>query len=277
MQIRNLNFNVRTFGNGTLLVWAHDLLSSMELEDRLDWFQWGTWPPALKLVRYDARGHGQTQATSRPDDYEWRSLGQDMLAVAQAAGEHSFMAGGVAQGAATALQAALLSAGRVQALVLVAPPPIWDKREAVREGYERRARRAALPISQFVGGLAPSRPEELLPRWLIERDPEKYGQAPEALAGLSGRTLAAILRGAAASDLPTREVVAGALRDVPALIIAWADDPAHPTWSAEELRLHLPKSELFVAKHVADFETIPQRIRRFITTTLHYQPPPIHF
>jgi pimeloyl-ACP methyl ester carboxylesterase len=187
------------------------------------------------------------------------------------------MAGGLGQGAATALHAALQAAGRAQALVLVAPPPIWDKREAVPEVYERRARRAALPISQFVGGLAPSRPEELLPRWLIERDPEKYRQSPEALAGMSGRTLAAILRGAAASDLPTREVLAGSLRDVPALIIAWADDPAHPAWSAEELRLHLPKSELFVAKTPADFETIPQRIRGFITTTLHYQPPPLHF
>jgi hypothetical protein len=94
---------------------------------------------------------------------------------------------------------------------------------------------------------------------------------------MSGPTLGAILRGTAGTDLPTREVLAAGLRDIPALIITWADDPGHPVWSAAELGRHLPKSEMFVAKDHADFQTIPQRIRRFLTTTLHYQPPPIHF
>lgn len=277
MKIRNLNFNVRTLGTGMPFVWAHGMMSSMATEDELDWFQWGTFPTNLNLVRYDARGHGKTQATPQPEDYHWRNLGQDMVAVVQAAGEHSYIAGGVSMGAMAALYAALQSAGRVQALVLVSPPNIWDKRAPQRETLQQQARIGGLLGGRLVTRLAPGRVEAVLPPWLAATDPEKYRKPPESLVGMSGRTLGAVLRGAAGSDLPTREVLAAGLRDIPALIIAWTDDPGHPVWSAEELGRHLPKSEVFVAKDYADFQTIPQRMRRFITTTLHYQPPPIHF
>jgi 3-oxoadipate enol-lactonase len=277
MQIRNLNFNVRTAGTGTPFVWSHGLISSMATEDRLDWFQWGSFPSSLKLVRYDVRGHGKTQASYKPEDYHWRSLGQDMLAVADTTGEHAFIAGGTSIGAATALYAALQSSGRVQALVLVNPPSIWEKRGPLRPTYQRRARLGGLLGGRLLARVQPSRAEEALPAWLIEADPEKYQVAPESLPGMGGRTLGALLRGAAETDLPTREVLAAGLRDIPTLIIASADDPAHPVWSAEELQRHLPKAELFVAKNYADFQSMPQRMRRFITTTLHYQPPPIHY
>ena len=51
MQIRNLNFNVRTTGagTGTPFVWAHGLLSSMATEDELDWYRWAGFPQSVKL------------------------------------------------------------------------------------------------------------------------------------------------------------------------------------------------------------------------------------
>jgi pimeloyl-ACP methyl ester carboxylesterase len=277
MKIRNLNFNVRTLGTGLPFVWSHGMLSSMETEDRLDWFQWGTFPTNLKLIRYDARGHGKTQATARPEDYTWRNLGQDMLAVVEASGEHSYIAGGASMGAMAALYAAMQSPGRVQAMVLAIPPLIWDKRVPQREVYLRQARTAGLLGGRLLTRLTKTRVEDVLPGWMVAADPERYNTPPETLAQMSGGTLGALLRGAADSDLPTRETLAASLRDIPALIISWADDPGHPLWSGEELRRHLPKSELFVVKGYDDFQTIPLRIRRFITTMLHYQPPPIHF
>lgn len=277
MQIRGLDFNVRALGSGTALVWSHGLMTSMAAEDELDWFQWATFPTNLKLVRYDMRGHGETQASHKPPDYHWRSLGQDMLAVADAVGEHSFIAGGVSAGAAAALYAALQALGRVQALVLVTPPPIWDRRVPLKAEFERRARIGGLLGGALASRFAKDRADEVLPAWLVETDPEKYAAPPASLRRMNGRTLSAVLRGAAESDLPTREALAAGLRDIPTLIIAWDGDPSHPVWSAEEIGRHLPKSEVFVAKSFADFQTVPQRIRRFITTTLHYQPPPIHF
>src|SRR5688572_18744832 len=129
MKIRDLDFNVKTSGAGVSFVWAHGLLGSMAVEDRLDWCQWSCFPANVKLVRYDARGHGQSQASQKPDDYHWRNLGQDMLAVADAVDARYFIAGGFAMGCATALYAALEAPARIQGLVLAIPPTAWEKRE----------------------------------------------------------------------------------------------------------------------------------------------------
>ena len=279
MKIGKLNFNVRTAGTGTgtAFIWAHGLLSSMAVEDQLDWYQWGTFPANLKLVRYDARGHGQTQATYRPEDYHWRSLGEDMLAVADAVGERYFIAGGASMGCATALYAALQAPGRIHGLVLVIPPNIWEKRAPQRPVYQRNARLGGLLGGRMLARLASGQAQQVVPGWLLQAEPDRLSALNMGLEKMPGRTLGPLLRGAAATDLPTRESLVAGVRDIPALIITWVDDPTHPVWSAEELARHLPKSDLFVAKGYDDFKTIPQRIRSFIVTTLHYQPPPLHF
>ena len=67
--------------------------------------------------------------------------------------------------------------------------------------------------------------------------------------------LPSLFRGAALSDLPPREALAGI--DVPTTILAWIDDPAHPLSTAESLHALLPKSTLTVAHTPADVETWP--------------------
>lgn len=277
MRIRNLNFNVQNTGSGTPFIWAHGLMASMASEDQLGWFQWEAFPANLRLVRYDARGHGRSQATSKPTDYHWRNLGQDMLAVADAVEARYFIAGGASMGAATAIYAALQAPARIHGLVLVIPPTVWEKRAPYAKLYKRYARLGGWLGGRLLARLSQGQLDQALPRWLLEAEPERSRALVTGLSGMSGRALGSLLRGAAATDLPTREVVAAGLREIPALIVSWEDDPAHPVWSAQELQRHLPKAELFVAKDYAAFQTIPQRMRRFITTTLHYQPPPIHF
>jgi len=277
MKIENLDFNVRTTGEGTPFVWAHGLLSSMATEDALDWYQWAGFPPNVKLVRYDARGHGQTQASHKPEDYHWRSLGQDMLAVADAVEARYFIAGGASMGCATAIYAALQAPERIQGLVLLIPPNIWEKRAPQGKNYRRMALIGGLLGGPMLARLSSLRMNEIVPGWMLAKEGKRLARAQHGLRAMSGRTLRTVLRGAALTDLPTREVLAAALRDIPTLILTWVDDPTHPVWSAEELQRHLPKSELFIAKGYEDFQTIPQRIRRFIVSTIHYQPPPIHY
>jgi 3-oxoadipate enol-lactonase len=277
MKIRNLNFNVKTTGSGLPLIWAHGLMASMATEDQLGWFQWETFPTNLQLVRYDARGHGKTQASAKPEDYHWRNLGQDMLAVADAVEARYFIAGGASMGAAAAIYAALQAPSRTYGLVLVIPPTVWEKREPYARLYARYARMGGLLGGALLARLSSGRLDQVLPGWLLEAEPERSKAVVTGLRGMSGRALGGLLRGAADTDLPTREVLAAGLRDIPMLIIGWEDDPAHPVWSAEELQRHLPKSELFIAKGYEDFQTIPQRIRSFIVSTIHYQPPPIHY
>lgn len=275
MKIRNLTFNVNTSGAGMPFVWAHGLMASMATEDKLDWFQWNTFPRNVKLVRYDARGHGKSQASFRPADYHWRNLGQDMLAVADAVEERYFIAGGASMGCATALYAALQAPERIQGLVLVIPPTAWEKREAQGQLYQRMALLGGLLGGRLLARLSSGRLDQLLPPWMIAAEPEKIQATTNGLAAMNGRALSSMLRGAALTDLPVRDALVS-LRDIPTLILGWVDDPTHPVGSAEELHRLLPKSELFIAKGYEDFKTLPQRMRRFIVTTIHYQPPPIY-
>ena len=55
-----------------------------------------------------------------------------------------------------------------------------------------------------------------------------------------------MLRGAAGTDLPPPEVVAGI--HAPTLLLAWTDDPSHPLSTATRLHELLPDSRLVVAR-----------------------------
>jgi hypothetical protein len=51
---------------------------------------------------------------------------------------------------------------------------------------------------------------------------------------------------------------------MPALILAWEDDPGHPLSSAEEFARLLPNSRLVIAKNMDDVLTWTRDIRTFI-------------
>jgi len=76
------------------------------------------------------------------------------------------------------------------------------------------------------------------------------------------KAVPAILRGAAASDLPSRDEVRSIV--VPTLILGWADDPAHPAPMAESLAELLVLSELHVADDLAGIRAWPELVRDFL-------------
>ncbi|NHZ35864.1 alpha/beta fold hydrolase [Massilia rubra] len=256
MRVGDLDLNVRSAGSGAPFLWAHGMSSSMQAEDALDLLQWRHFPASLRLVRYDARGHGGSPAGAPAT---WRELGQDMLALADAIGEHRFIAGGWSMGCAGALHAALQQPARVNGLVLFLPPTLWEARVAQAALYRRAialahtagaARFARLVASQGAG----------LPSWLLEAAPHlaaRRAPIPDPAAML------AQYEGAALSDLPPRAALA-ALSATPALIIGWAGDAAHPLASAEELHRLLPGSSLFIAQNYQGVLGIPARVRDFV-------------
>ena len=119
----------RPSGSGRPFLWAHGLTSSIAAERDGGLFQ---WEDGVELVRYDARGHGRSPAGSSSADYEWPSLAEDFLAVADSVGFDSMVAGGASMGCATVLYAALAAPSRVDALVLAIPPTAWETRAAQR-------------------------------------------------------------------------------------------------------------------------------------------------
>jgi len=93
---------------------------------------------AFRVVRYDARGHGASDAT--PGDYSMARLGRDALAVADAAGAQRFRFAGISLGGMTGMWLGANAPERVDRLALcnTSPhtgPATWTARiDAVRSG-----------------------------------------------------------------------------------------------------------------------------------------------
>ncbi|MDQ3977961.1 MAG: alpha/beta fold hydrolase [Actinomycetota bacterium] len=238
-------------------VWAHALNSSMAAEDDLGLFDWSPCADVARVVRYDARGHGACPAVQYEDRaYRWSALVDDML---WAVPEGPIVAGGASMGAVTALYAAARAPRRVQALVLATPPAAWEARAPQSEFYRSGAQLVeARGVPELVSALR-ARPQ---PRIFAEELPEAREVSLRHLEKMDERVLPAILRGAAGSDLPSRDEVRAIV--VPTLILAWEGDPTHPVSTAEALHELIVLSELHVAQDLAGIRAWPYIVRDFL-------------
>ena len=242
---------------GCKFVWAHGLNSSMAHEDALGLFDWTPCGDVAEIVRYDARGHGSSERVQYEDRaYRWSALVDDML---WAVPEGPIVAGGAAMGAVTALYAALRAPRRVQALVLATPPAAWERREPQRELYRSGAQ---LVEAGGVRGWLTALEQQPQPRIFAEELPEAQEVWLRHVRQMDEKALPAILRGAAGSDLPSRDEVSSIV--VPTLILAWEGDPGHPVATAETLHDLMVLSELHVARDLAGIRAWPFVVRDFL-------------
>ena len=238
-------------------VWAHGLNSCMAHEDDLGLFDWSRAEPVARIVRYDARGHGGCECYHFEDRaYRWSALVDDML---RAPGQGPFVAGGASMGAATALYAAVRAPRRVQGLVLATPPTAWEGRSAQAEVYEAAAR---LVERRGMPGYLKAIQSVNQPRILADELPEARTILMRHLRRMDEKVVPSILRGAASSDLPSREEIHDVV--VPTLILAWTGDPAHPVSTAETLAELMVMSELHVAEDLAAVRRWPELVRDFL-------------
>lgn len=197
---RRVRLAVRSKGDGQPFIWGHGLMGSMAQEDEVAIFEWSDGDAGIRWVRYDARGHGDSQATYDPEAYRWLELARDLLALADALDAPRVALGVVSMGCATSLHAAVAAPERVSALVLVAPPTAWKTRPRQALVYRLLASLVAwLGIGplRMLSSLEP--PGERSPA-LVQMQRALVRHLGEADA----RALVAALRGAAASDLPPR-------------------------------------------------------------------------
>jgi pimeloyl-ACP methyl ester carboxylesterase len=185
-----------------------------------------------------------------------------MLALADALGVDRFIAGGQSRGMATSLYAALAAPERIEALVLANPPTAWEARIAQAAVYEQMASLVASEGLAALRALFELKPSS--PRWLWEQSSKSGGPShiARALDWLDPSTLPHVLHGAGQTDLPSREALRGVT--IPALILAWAEDPMHPVGTAETLKQVMPNGRLEIARDTAGLMTWPERIREFV-------------
>ncbi|MFZ2529989.1 MAG: alpha/beta hydrolase [Rhodococcus sp. (in: high G+C Gram-positive bacteria)] len=229
---------------GHPVVQLHGLTSSRR-RDRLMDLDLGRGLSGTRLLRYDARGHGRSTGRPVPDDYRWQVLADDLLRLL----DHWFPGErvhgvGPSMGTGTLLHAAVRDPDRFSGLTLLVPATAWATRAAKADSYRRNA---AVVEGQ---GLAAFLAADLA----LPRPPATVG-TPETVPDVTEGLLPSLLRGAALSDLPDPEHIAGIV--IPTTILAWIEDPGHPVSTAEALRELLPSATLEVAKTPADLARWP--------------------
>lgn len=129
-------------GSRACIVLCHGLTSSLSLNDRLLFPDWKQLRDHYPLVRFDARGHGQSSPCHDSFGYTWENLGQDLVALIERLELEDIVIGGSSMGAATSLycllEASVLTS-KVRGLVLVMPPTFGEAREQIAKVYQKFA------------------------------------------------------------------------------------------------------------------------------------------
>lgn len=213
---------------------------------------------AVSLVRYDARGHGESASTPDLAGYSWAEMALDQLALADALDLGDYICGGASMGCGTALHVACLAPARVNALVLVIPPTGWETRAAQAEQWQLTAE---LIETEGVEPVIAAR-AELDPPDPFVGDATRREQQAAWTRAWDPLRLAHVMRGATHANLPERERVAAI--EIPALILAWTGDPIHPVSTAEELLDLMPNSQLDLASTRAEVDGWTDRVADFL-------------
>lgn len=258
--IRGVQLAFEVSGSGPDLIWGHGLSMNRASDANLGLLDWGRIP--VTVVRYDARGHGESESSPELGAYSWSELARDQLALADALGIGAYVAAGASMGCGTALHAAVLGGGRVRALVLALPPTAWEARAGQAEQWELAA---TVIEKEGVEALIAAR-AELDPPDPFVGDELRREQLAAATRAWEPDRLALVMRGATRANLPDRADIARI--GVPVLILAWTGDPVHPVSTAEELHSLLPDAELHVVSTRSDLSTWTTRTRQFLQRAL---------
>jgi 3-oxoadipate enol-lactonase len=190
------------------------------------------------IAMYTARGHGfssgwEDTAESDPSQFTWDRLSSDMAEVVDIIGVEKVIVGGSSMGSATSLYYAMHHPERVLGVVMIRPPTAWA---------ERFARRKTLLGSA-----------------------EKCRKAHETDSELSAKSSYLVLQGTAYSDFPSIEDTTLYTQvTCPVLILAVADDDAHPVSTAITLSTLLPHATLVIANDRKEALSIwPNLIHKF--------------
>jgi len=243
-------------GEGQPFIWLHGMLNSVESDSVYSLIDFKSLQNQVSVVRYNYCDK------STDGDYSWPALTNELIGVLDAQKYGKVMMGGLSMGSGTAIHAAVQFPERVKALILVTPPPAWEKREKIKAVYRK-------VISRTDGKSIP----EILKRTMqLNQDPPEYFEKnhPGTTQQLLEHRLSfeplyytQIYVGGANSDFPSREQISKI--NVPTLIIAHPDDPNHPLETAQELNNLIKGSELVIVSDYEDYQNLQIKVRHFLT------------
>lgn len=242
----HLNVEVSNESSPKAFIWAHGLLGNIESEYETEVLPFDKLSEVCKLIRFDARGHGNSEDEVSRENHRWDKLADDLLAIADKLELEKFYLGGTSKGAGTALWAACKAPERVEGLVLKLLPDAWYLRQSAKLPLERISHTLReLGMREFCK-LVQSVP---VPKIMQGLKNQKAIDV-EKLQERSVEVVDAIIKGTIESDLPPMANVAKL--KIPSLILAWADMPGHPLEISEEVHQLIEHSTLLTAENPKD-------------------------
>jgi pimeloyl-ACP methyl ester carboxylesterase len=268
VRVRGVDLEVADSGGTSIdppFVWTHGLGNSMGHEDETRLVDWSPIVArGRRLVRYDARGHGESGFTPDPDAYRWDRMADDLWALVDELGIERAVLGGASMGAAVVLHACIARPADVAGLVLAIPPTGWTTRPERARQYlaaadliERRG------LGAYVAACRTQPEPKVFTGWL-DGLWERLYLSWEARTRMIERRLPTILRGCAASDLPDPDRIAAI--DVPCLLLGWTGDDGHPEATVDRLGDLLPSVTVDMAADAERVATWPARVDAYLAT-----------
>jgi|CXWL01.1.fsa_nt_gi pimeloyl-ACP methyl ester carboxylesterase len=211
----------------------------------------------LRVVAYDARGHGRSTYTKDRADYCWAALAEDMHALIQALGLTRPTVYGGSMGAGTALMLALNHPESVGKLILQSPPPFGDDLIPIAKTF------GALATSfQFLGVALTARLAAITAR----RQNLSADSAADLRRFLGSQRRASVVPAIRGVLLDKPQLPVERFREIEhsTLILTHPDDPLHPIASGEILHDLLPHARLAVAPTATYWEENPDALTHVI-------------
>lgn len=243
-------------GTGQPFIWLHGMLNSVESDSVYSLIDFESLQNQVSVVRYNYCDKSIT------GDYSWPALTKELISVLDTQKYDKVLMGGLSMGSGTAIHAAVRFPERVKALILVTPPPAWEKREKIKMVYRK-------VISKTNGDSIP----EILKRIIqLNQDPPEYFEQNhlgtklrllEHRLSFEPQYYTQIYLGGASSDFPSREQISQI--NVPTLIIAHPDDTNHPLETAQELNKLINGSELVIVSDYENYQKLQYKVQDFIS------------
>ena len=266
-RVRGIDLYYREYGSPAdpPLIVAHGLLGSVAFMARFDERPEDIAARGLRVIAYDARGHGRSGYTTRRRDYRWDSLAEDMFGLMQALGIRRASVSGGSMGAGTALMLALAHPGAVDRLILRAPPPFGEDLKPVRRMFGGLA-----TLYQLVGARGAARIVTALPSMRRVQEANERNELRSFFASQRRAAIVPAIRGLLLDgELPVERF--SAIRQ-PALILTHPDDIIHPVRSGEMLRERMVHAKLAVAPTQQYWQEHPEGLTHVIAAFVKGDP-----
>jgi 3-oxoadipate enol-lactonase len=241
VEANGIKFNVAIDGadGAPALVFSNSLGTNLHMWDR----QAESLSKKFRVIRYDTRGHGKTEAPNYP--YTFDMLGHDAIALFDALKLNKVRFCGLSMGGMIGMWLGRNAPERIEKLVVANTaakfglPEIWNQRVvAVRKD-----------------GMKPITPT-VLERWFTKSFREKSPKEVERIEAMLHTTPPAGYAGncAAIRDVDQRWPISDI--KVPTLVIGGKQDPATPMEAAEFIASRIPGAKLvgLDAAHLSNIE-----------------------